>query len=65
MVAGRVSKIKIGFTMASKNPSTIAKIIAVKKSSICMPGNIWASMNAFTVVINILSKKSIRIFHTM
>mgnify|MGYP003402225674 FL=1 len=54
MVAGRVSIMRSGFTIASSNDSTTATIIAVKKSTIAIPGKIYASTKTFTEQTNTL-----------
>ena len=56
IVAGNVSRINKGFTTASSIASTKANSKAVKISAITIPGRIYASINTFTVVINILIK---------
>ena len=48
IVAGKVSIISRGFTIASSKDSTIATIIAEKKSTILIPGKIYASIKTFT-----------------
>ena len=48
MVAGNVSMMSSGFTIASSNDNTTATIIAVKKSTMLIPGKIYARIKTFT-----------------
>ena len=56
MVAGKVSSINKGFTIASRIANTMATVSAVYISAICIPGRIDARINTFTAVISILIK---------
>lgn len=59
IVAGNVSNMSNGFTMASRIARTIATINAVKMLSIFTPGKMQASRKTLTVEINILSRNFI------
>jgi len=56
MVAGSVNKINNGLMNESSRERTTATAIAVKISRMCTPGNIFARMKTFTVVINIFNR---------
>jgi hypothetical protein len=60
-VTGKVSKTKIGFTIASKPAKTTAKTIAVKILSICTPDNILESTKAIRAEMIIFLRKLMEI----
>ena len=54
IVAGNVSNISRGFTIASSSDSTTATTMAVKKSTMVMPGKIYSRIKTFTEQTNTL-----------
>jgi hypothetical protein len=64
IVTGSVSTIRIGFTIASIKPNNKATNIAVKILSMDIPGRIYASTKALTVVMRMRNKNFIALLYT-